>query len=134
MDKQKILDALNFNRSSKLQPSNNKEIVTPEDTIQIAKKSSKCFYENLTLFRGEDKCYVVVHDKKYPSSQEIKQEHNRKGYWYITCITPHDYEIIKESIQITNSYLDYYINPHTSLVMLCISKGLNLIDKGIIDL
>lgn len=131
-DLNKIHEELRRNREEKLTQHSN----IPADyqcVIQVAKKDSEDFYQNLSVVEVQQVYYVVQYNKLKPNGRQVI-DGSKRGYWKVTPVNKVTSDTIKDAISYYDKHQHYYINSYTSLVVYCLLKGVDLVEDGVISL
>jgi hypothetical protein len=134
MNKDLIKQQLQANRDN---PLNVKEVIETVEVgtpIRIAKDGIE-FYPHMVVIRHEEsgKCAVVQYRGKLPKKFDLSGN-NTSNVSKSILISKASADIIEDAIDTWFNYLHYHVNAYQFVLVYCLTRGLDLIETGIIDL
>lgn len=101
-------------------------------SLQVAKEESEHFYKNFAMIKYKELPYIVNYNNSLPDYKVFEYNVQPQDY-RITAVSEELKTVIVESVKEYHTLLGYNLNPYTSLILLCLKRGLDLVKTGLLE-
>ncbi|ADX87936.1 TPA: hypothetical protein PFD71_003150 [Vibrio cholerae] len=128
-----IIEQLNKARQNPIRTVEVTREIIWDESVQFAKEGNEHFFEKLSLCQEEGRYAVVQYDGGFPMMIDMRKN-NESDKMKVTIVDKHVYDIIMDAIETYRLYTHYYVNAYEFVLVYCLTRHIDLVEYGIIDL